>query len=159
MRLTHRPAKEKDIPLICTFPQNQDELFFISPKASYPLNPQVFIEAINHRSDPTVAELDGKVVGFANFYRWKMGGSCYIGNVIIAPFARGVGTGQYLIEQMINIAFLKHKASEVIVSCFNQNIAGLLFYPKLGFSPYEIEERKDKQGNQVALIHMRLQRQ
>lgn len=73
MPLTHRPAKEEDIPQICTFPQNQDELFFISLKASYPLNPQLFIEAINHRSDPTVVEFDGKVVGFANFYRWKMG--------------------------------------------------------------------------------------
>jgi ribosomal protein S18 acetylase RimI-like enzyme len=87
-----------------------------------------------------------------------MGGSCYIGNVIIAPFARGVGIGKHLIEQMIDIAFFKHQAIEVIVSCFNQNVAGLLFYPKLGFFPYQIEERKDKQGNQVALIHMRLQR-
>lgn len=157
MTLIHRPIKENDIPIICTFPQNQDELFFISPKASYPLNPQLFMEAIKHRSDPTVVELDGNVVGFANFYRWEMGGNCYIGNVIIAPFARGIGIGKYLIEQMINIAFSKYQAIEVIVSCFNQNVAGLLFYPKLGFSPYQIEERKDKQGNQVALIHMRLQ--
>jgi ribosomal protein S18 acetylase RimI-like enzyme len=158
MTLTHRPAKENDIPLICTFPKNHDELFFIAPKVSYPLNPQLFKEAITQRSDPTVVELDGKVVGFANFYRWKIGGSCYIGNVIIAPFARGDGAGQYLMERMINIAFSKHQAIEVIISCFNQNIAGLLFYSKLGFNPYEIEERKDKQENRVALIHMRLRK-
>ena len=61
-------------------------------------------------------------------------------------------------EQMIGLAFSKHQATEVTVSCFNQNIAGLLLYPQLGFKPYIVEERKDKKGNRVALIHMRLPR-
>jgi len=66
--------------------------------------------------------------------------------------------GRYLVEQMIGLAFSKHQAAEVTVSCFNQNVAGLLLYPRLGFQPYAVEERKDKKGNRVALIHLRLLR-
>jgi ribosomal protein S18 acetylase RimI-like enzyme len=41
------------------------------------------------------------------------------------------------------------------ISCFNQNTAGLLLYKKFGFEPFDIEERKDPNGQRTALIHMR----
>lgn len=158
MSLTHRPVAEKDIQLICGFPQSDDELFFLFPKATFPLAPSQLQEAVARRTDSTVVELDGQVVAFANFYRWEVGGCCSIGNVIVSPVARGRGVGRYLIERMMDLAFSKHQATEVTVSCFNQNVAGLLLYPRLGFQPYAVEERKDKKGNRVALIHMRLPR-
>ena len=158
MALTHRPIDENDIQAICSFPQSEDELFFLFPKAAFPLNPSQLQDAIAQRSDSTVVELDGEVVAFANFYRWEAGGCCSIGNVIVSQAARRCGVGHYLIEKMIDLAFLKHQAAEVTVSCFNQNVAGLLLYPKLGFRPYAIEERQDKKGNRVVLIHMRLLR-
>lgn len=158
MALTHRPIDENDIQAICSFPQSEDELFFLFPKAAFPLNPSQLQDAIAQRSDSTVVELDGEVVAFANFYRWEAGGCCSIGNVIVSQAARRCGVGHYLIKKMIDLAFLKHQAAEVTVSCFNQNVAGLLLYPKLGFRPYAIEERQDKKGNRVALIHMRLLR-
>jgi len=34
----------------------------------------------------------------------------------------------------------------------------MLRYPKLGFQPFAVEERQDKNRNRVALIHMRLLR-
>lgn len=159
MSLTHRPVTEKDIQLICGFPQSEDELFFLFPKADFPMTPAQLQGAIAQRSDSTVAEFAGKVLAFANFYHWEAGGCCAIGNVMVSPAARRRGVGKYLIEQMIDLAFTKHQAAEVTVSCFNQNLAGLLLYPKLGFRPYAVEERNDKQGNRVALIHMRLLRQ
>jgi ribosomal protein S18 acetylase RimI-like enzyme len=158
MPLTHRPVAEKDIHVICGFPQSEDELFFLFPKSEFPLTPSQLQDAIAQRADSTVVELGGEVVAFANFYRWEAGGRCSIGNVVVSPAARGRGVGRYLIEQMSGLAFSKHQAAEVTVSCFNQNVAGLLLYPKLGFLPYAIEERKDKNGNRVALIHMRLPR-
>ena len=158
MTLTHRPVDEKDIQVICSFPQSEDELFFLFPNAAFPLAPSQLQDAIAQRSDSTVVEFGGEVVAFANFYRWEAGGCCSIGNVIVSPATRGRGVGHYLIEKMIGLAFSKHQATEVTVSCFNQNIAGLLLYPKLGFQPYGIEERQDKRGNRVALIHMRLPR-
>jgi RimJ/RimL family protein N-acetyltransferase len=156
--LTHRPVAEKDIQVLCGFPQSEDELFFLFPKATFPLSPAQLREAIAQRSDSTVIELGGETVAFANFYRWEVGGSCSIGNVVVSPAVRGCGVGRYLIKQMVAIAFLKHQAAEVTVSCFSPNVAGLLFYPRLGFQPYAVEERKDRNGDSVALIHMRLPR-
>jgi ribosomal protein S18 acetylase RimI-like enzyme len=156
--MTHRPVGENDIPVICGFPQSEDELFFLFPKAAFPLAPTQLQGAIAQRSDSTVVELDGKVVAFANFYRWEPADCCSIGNVIVSPTDRGRGVGRYLIEQMIDLAFSKHQAAEVTVSCFNRNIVGLLLYSKLGFHPYAIEERQDKNGNRIALIHMQLPR-
>ena len=156
MQMNHRSVEEKDIESICGFPQNEDELFFSSPKSKFPLTPSQLLNAIAQRSDSTVVEYNGDVVAFANFYQWESRGRCSIGNVIVSSAARGKGVGRYLIEQMIDLAFSKHKAMEVTVSCFNRNIAGLLFYPKLGFQPFAVEERQDKKGNRIALIHMRL---
>lgn len=156
MPLTHRPVAEQDIQTIVGWPQSEDELFFLFPKATFPLAPSQLRDAIAQRSDSTVVERNGDIVAFANFYRWEPGGRCAIGNVVVAPSARGCGVGRYLMEQMIDLAFSKHRAAEVTVSCFNHNAAGLLFYPQLGFQPYAVEERQDPRGARVALIHMRL---
>ncbi|MHB8179647.1 MAG: GNAT family N-acetyltransferase [Acidithiobacillus ferrivorans] len=105
MPLTHRPVDEKDIQIICGFPQSEDELFFLFPKAEFPLSSSQLRDAIAQRSDSTVVELGGEVIAFANFYRWESGGRCSIGNVIVSPAARGRGVGRYLIEQMIACFF------------------------------------------------------
>ncbi len=47
---------------------------------------------------------------------------------------------------MLRIARDKHQAAQVTLSCFNDNVAGLLLYPKLGFVPFAIEERRNKQS-------------
>jgi catechol 2,3-dioxygenase-like lactoylglutathione lyase family enzyme/predicted GNAT family N-acyltransferase len=154
MRLIHRPAGDKDIPVICGFPQSAEELFFLFPGATYPLTVAQLKDAIAQRSDPTVVEADHKVVGFADFHQWAPGGRCTIGNVIVAPAARGRGIGRCLIQSMIELAHTRHQASEVGIACFNGNIVGLLLYAGLGFRPYAVEERKDYQGNRAALIHM-----
>jgi ribosomal protein S18 acetylase RimI-like enzyme len=156
MPMLHRPVTEQDIQAICEFAQDEQELFFFFPKAQFPLTPAQLHQAISQRADSTVVELAGKVVAFANFYRWETEGRCSIGNVVVAPTARGRGTGRYLMERMIDLALTKYRASEVTVSCFNQNAAGLLLYPKLGFEPFAIEERVAPQGGRVALVHMRL---
>ncbi len=155
MAVAFRPAEDADIPRICTFARNPEELFFFFPAATWPLTHDQLRDSIAQRSDSTVIELDGQVVGFANFYRWEKDGTCTIGNVIVDPEARGLGLGAQLIGQMIEIARSQHQAREVTLSCFNSNVAGLLLYPKLGFVPFAIEERKNKQQERLALIHLR----
>ncbi|APC17512.1 GNAT family N-acetyltransferase [Pseudomonas frederiksbergensis] len=155
MTISFRPVNEQDIPRICSFARNEEELFFFFPAATWPLTHEQLRGSIAQRSDSTVIELDGTVVGFANFYRWTSGGTCTIGNVIIDPEVRANGIGRHLIKHMIAIAQTRHRAAEVTLSCFNTNVAGLLFYPKLGFTPFSIEERQDKQGQRLALIHLR----
>jgi RimJ/RimL family protein N-acetyltransferase len=154
----HRPLEEKDVPVICDMPQSADELFYMFPKAVFPLTPKQLLDAIEQRSDNTVIELNGEVVGFANFSRYDFRGRCSMGNVIITPHARSKGVGRYMIGCMKELAFNKHEASELTASCFNHNVPGLLFYPRLGFKPFSIEERLDKKGARVALIHLRLPR-
>lgn len=153
-----RPAEEPDIPAVCSWPQSEDELFFMYRSAKYPLTPEQLGESIARRSDSTVIEFEHVPAGFANFYRWEVGGICSIGNVIVAPQARGRGVGRLLIEEMVRMAFSMHQASEVTISRFNQNTTGLLLYSKLGFRPYDIEERRDSNQNRAALIHLRLSR-
>jgi RimJ/RimL family protein N-acetyltransferase len=142
--------------LICQFPQNEIELFFMYPKATYPLTYDQLKAAIDQRWESTVVLLDKVVSGFANFYICEPGVNCSIGNVIISPDKRGKGVGKYLVETMVQLAFQNYQAKEVHISCFNQNVAGILLYTRCGFTPFAVEERVDKEGNRVALIHMRL---
>lgn len=155
MHLASRPIEDKDIPVICDFPQGEEELFFMFPKASYPLTPAQLRESVASRTDSTVVERGGEVVGYANLYQCTKGDACFIGNVIVAPNARGGGLGRYLLETMADIARARHQASEVRVSCFNGNAPALLLYARLGFQPFAMEDRKDWKGRRVALIHLR----
>lgn len=154
MSLQHRPVTRDDIPMLCSFPQGASELFYMFPKAHYPLTVAQLAEAIDQRFESTVVELNGALVGFANFYRAEPGGVCCIGNVIVAPNARGQGVASYLVRLMTRIAFERYNACEVQISCFNVNTAGLLLYPRLGFIPYGIEERRAPDGSRVALVQM-----
>nr|WP_321399060.1 GNAT family N-acetyltransferase [uncultured Desulfobacter sp.] len=154
--LEHRPFLNNDLQTICSFPQTKEELYYFYPKATYPLTPEQLQIAIDQRSDSTVVEQNGEVVGFANFYRWK-DRKCCIGNVVVSPSARNRGVAKYLMKAMIQLAEIKHAAIFIEISCFSQNTAGLLLYKKLGFEPFDIEERQAPNGMRVALIHMRHQ--
>lgn len=154
--LSYRPVRDQDISLICQFPLNEIELFFMYPKAIYPLTYDQLKAAIDQRWESTVILLDEAVSGFANFYICEPGVKCNIGNVIIAPDKRGKGVGKYLVETMVQLAVRNYQAKEIHISCFNQNVAGLLLYTLCGFTPFAVEERMDKEGNRTALIHLRL---
>lgn len=156
--LLARPVEERDVPVVCGLPQSAEELFFLYPRAEFPLTPVQLHRAIAERADSTVVERAGEVVAFANFYRAEAAGRCALGNVIVAPSVRGQGVGRFLIGHMIGLAFAKHRASEVLVSCFNRNVAGLLLYATLGFQPFAVEERRTGNGERVALLHLRLPR-
>lgn len=156
--LTYRSVRPEDMPTICSFPQSARELFFLFPKASYPLIPEQLHAAIAERTDATAILRRGEVVGFASFSECVPGAHCSIGNVIVDPRERGAGVGRFVIETMIRIAVEKHAAREVRIACFDENVMGLLLYEKLGFEPCEVEARRDEKGEPVSLIHMRLLR-
>jgi ribosomal protein S18 acetylase RimI-like enzyme len=126
------------------------------PKADYyPLSVQQLEAVVANRSDSTVILLDNEIVGFANFYEVKENDYCSIGNVIVSSHFRNKGIGKYLFETMESIALKKYNVREMHISCFNMNTKGILLYSKLGYIPYEIEERLDKDGRKVALIKMK----
>ncbi len=150
--LSHRPATLDDLPEVVAFPQNADELFFCYPKAVWPLDVEQLAAAMTERRDSTVVLLDGRIAGFANFYQWQQGDSCALGNLMIAPWARGRGVARYLVTTMERLAREQHQASRMRVSCFNANSAGLLLYLALGYALAGLVERRDPQGARVALL-------
>lgn len=77
MILKSRPVTADDIKTICSFALDAQELFYMFPKAQYPLTEAQLSGAIVQRFDSTVVEAGNRVVGFANFYRAETGGVCY----------------------------------------------------------------------------------
>lgn len=154
-KLSFRSAQTSDLEKVCQLPQNREELFFMFPKADYPLSIEQLEAVVANRSDSTVILFDNEIVGFANFYEVKENEYCSIGNVIVSSYFRNKGIGKYLIETLESIALEKYDVREIHISCFNTNTKGILFYSKLGYIPYEVEERLDKDGRKVALIKMK----
>ncbi|WP_445396896.1 GNAT family N-acetyltransferase [Zobellella sp. An-6] len=99
-----REVREDDIPKICKLPKTREELFYCFPRATFPLSEAEVSQGIEKRTDSTVVEVAGRVVAFANFYRWEEG-LCSIGNVVVASDARGSGVGSYLINHMLALGF------------------------------------------------------
>lgn len=151
---SHRDLADKDAEEIVKFPTSEDELFFLFPKADYPLRPEVLVNEAKIRSHPTVVLFEDVLAGYGNFIKADRGNSCSIGNVIVNPQIRRKGVASYLVNTLSSIAFKELNAKSIKISCFNSNTHGLFLYHKLGFSPSSMEVRKKPDGKQVALIHM-----
>ncbi|UTW09382.1 GNAT family N-acetyltransferase [Pseudomonas benzenivorans] len=152
--LSHRAACEADLATVVEFPRSAQELFFSYPRASWPLTVAQLAAAMAERNNSTVALLDGRVAGFANFYQTQANELCALGNLMIAPWARGQGVAHYLIAEMERQAREDFNATLMRASCHNDNAAGLLLYARLGYRARDIVERRDFQGRRVALVQM-----
>ena len=150
-----RPATDDDMTVIAGFPQSEEELYYMFPKASFPLTAKQLAEAKQPRFEATVVECRGAVVGYANFYEAIPGKHCSIGNLVVHPLFRNQGVATFLIVTMEQLARQKYAASEVHISCFNPNTNGLLLYTKLGYKPYDIERRLKHNGDPIALVEMK----
>lgn len=150
--ISFHPIKEEEINLICKLPNSEEELYFMFPKASYPLTYDQLKEAVDLRSDSTVIEFNGELAGFANFYEAVPNDHCSLGNVVVNPNFRGCGVAKFLVDTMENIAKQKYNAKELHISCFNTNTPGILLYTKLGYKSTEIEQRTDYSGRKIAFI-------
>ena len=149
-----RPLQDADLMEVCRLRRDADELFFMSPSASFPLHPDALRQSLIRREAPTVLVQHERVCGFANFYRWQQGGDCAIGNVIVAAHARGQGLASSLVSYMRELALSQYQARSLSIACFNTNAAALLLYTKLGFVPHAVEPRSGLAGERLALIHM-----
>ncbi len=153
--VSFRPATPRDYPAICGLTDSEAELFRIYPRGRYPLTPQQIEKLARERIALTVAEdAAGHIIGFANLYDHAPGRWAFIGNLIIATPQRGKGLGKALLTHMIAIAFEELALPEVRISVFADNTAALLLYRSVGFTPYDIEERKTPQGEHAALVHL-----
>ena len=155
---SNRQLKKSDAKIICRFPQSEEEIFYMFPRANYPLDPEQLITVAEERKCPTVVNLGKAIVGYGNFFHAEFGDHCSIGNVIVNPVYRRKGVATYLVKNLVEIAFTEFKAKYVKISCFNHNTAGLLLYKKIGFSPVDLEQRQSHEGKVIAVIHLHLKR-
>ncbi len=155
MQLTLRPLLSEDLAAIAQFPRNPRELFWMFPNAQWPLTPEQLAATAEQRIDPTTLLIDGVPAGYANLFHCEPGVSCEIGNIIVDPTRRGQGLGRALVTYMIERAFTAYRVPRVEIACFGDDHAGLLLYNRLGCVPYGVEERRDPQGERVALIRLR----
>lgn len=153
--LAFRPVHDADLPHICSFARSAEELYFLAPRAHFPLDVDQLATSIAQRSDSSVVYRGDQVLAFANIYKREQG-ACYVGNVTVAPQARRQGVARFLMQQMARLASERYAASELRVSCFNSNTAGLLLYSRLGYTPFALEERLDNRQQPIVLIHLRL---
>lgn len=135
----HRKLETRDLEAICTFPQSEEELLFMSPRFVYPLTSDQIIGLAKDRFEPTVIidKQTEKVVAYANIYKDEDG--FWLGNVVVSPEYRGQGASQYLIQVMMDKAKNLLKLEQLKLVCHNTNSRGLAFYSKLGFKPYDVK--------------------
>ena len=149
-----RAATEQDYPAIVRLLSSKADLFRVYPKGQHPFTVDQLRALARCREALTVVAHQGEVLGFANLYKVKLGESAFIGNVIVAPQARGQGLGRLLVSYMAQQAICQFQVKDVRISVFNDNTAAILLYSALGFVPHAVERRQNPQGQLVALIHM-----
>lgn len=159
MAVTIRGAVPDDYPAICRLIPDEEELFWVYPKGSYPLTVDQLEKLIARRMEPTVLLAEGEVAGFGNFYRYREGKSVFIGNVVVDRARRGRGLGKEIVRHLAALAFQKYGLPRVRISVYSRNEPALLLYGSLGFKPYAMEAQKDFRGEPVALLHLGLRRE
>lgn len=152
-----RDVTGEDFKVIASFPQNQEELFYMYPKGIHPLTADQLADAASERYSATVITLSNNVVGYSNLYDVTEGNECWIGNLIVSPNSRGIGAGTFLVQTMIRRAAEEHKVKQVKLICHNINTSALLLYYKLGFRPYDMKTMEDYNHRQLAGIKMSIE--
>lgn len=148
-------AKEEQYNDIARLAASPEELFSFCATGSYPWDKKQIEETAKARKSLTVCNIAGQVVAFSNLYNVVPGESAFIGNVIVGEDFKGQGIGKGLIKHMIEVCKEDYDAVPHL-SVFNFNTRALLMYSKLGFEPYSVAKHISPQGENVALIHMRL---
>ena len=126
--LSNRILQVSDAEIIAKFPSSEEELFYMFPKASYPLAPEDLLKESESRFYPTVALSNQEIAGYGNFIHAENGNFCSIGNIIVNPIMRKTGVASYLVKTLERVAFEQLNVKFIKISCFNGNTAGLLLY-------------------------------
>lgn len=156
MILTHRISTDEDLQSIVQLPEDKISLFYMFPKATFPLTIEQLKEVINNRFDTTVFLLDDQIIGYANIYFYADEKEPYIGNVILSKDYRGKGLGKEIVKTMIHKAVSNHDTHRVNIAVFKSNISVCNLYKSLGFKEYKTEIRIDFEGNKQELVFMGL---
>jgi ribosomal protein S18 acetylase RimI-like enzyme len=155
--ISHKDLTKDDLETICSFPQNTEELFYISPKFEYPLTPDQILKLSENRASPTVI-IDSKFnkpIAYVNLYDLNNeDSSCCLGNVIVSQEYRGKGISEYLINTMMDKAINEHGLRKMKLYCHNTNTRALIFYCKQGFKPCRNKLILNQENKKIVAIEM-----
>lgn len=97
-----------------------------------------------------VAEVDGQIVGFANFSKVKEEGEVELGAIYLLPEYQGKGVGTALLNEGIANA---HDATKVFINVEKENEKGVNFYKAKNFKTVA-EFEDDLEGHITIMIRM-----
>ena len=157
--LEYRRAGADDYPAITKLIKTPEELFRVYPAGSYPFTLEQVNQLALVRMELTVATIRNQVVGFGNLYGYEPNQHVFLGNLVVDQSNRGQGIGRGIIQYLLKQVFYKYRLLEARISVFSDNTPALLLNTKLGFEPYQVEQRKNYNQDRVALLHMRMDRE
>ncbi|WLR55567.1 GNAT family N-acetyltransferase [Mesobacillus subterraneus] len=102
------------------------------------------------RSIVYVAEVEGKVIGFANYSKVRDGGKVELAAIYIYPEFQGKGIGNALIQQAVKELI---GIKEIYINVEKDNKIGMNFYEAKGF---EIVKESDSEFNGHILKQVRM---
>lgn len=142
--IRNRKTKVDDLHQIVTFPQNDQETFYLFT-VTQTLDFDILKSFYDKRFGSTSFSLNREVVGYANFYRYKADPKevIYLGNVIIDYKHRGLGYSKKMIEVMSIKAQNEFDATELRLAVFCNNTSAYALYIKMGFEVIDVEDRKN----------------
>ena len=139
--VTVRPARPRDLPVVVSIEQTS----FGDPWAPAAFAPLVDNPAVHF----VVAEGDGAVVGY--LVAWFAADEGEIGNVAVAPEARGHGVGRLLVDAAL--AEAAHRgAATVYLEVRESNAVARRLYAGLGFAEVGRRRRYYRQPAEDALV-------
>ncbi len=95
-------------------------------------SPQALKAALNQAAYATVAEIEGRLVGYQISTASAFGG--HLARLAVAPAAQGLGIGQSLVADLIQ-AFLVRGINRITVNTQADNLRSQRLYTRLGFRP------------------------
>lgn len=155
---SYRSLINDDLKDVSSFPQSDEELFYVSPQFKYPLTPDQIVKLLENRYEPTVIvhKESNQIVAYANLYNYK-DDECWLGNVIVSKSFRGQGASSYLLETMIMKAKSIYRVKNLLLSCHSTNSRGLAFYHKHGFKPIDMRITNLEYEKRMITIQMKLE--
>ena len=106
----------------------------------------------NPDMDYAIAEIDGKMAGFAGL--WRVAGEGHINNVAVAPEYRGRGIGTEIIKKLIDDA-RKAGIREFTLEVRIANAAAIALYEKFGFRKEGVRKGYYQDNGEDAVIMWR----
>lgn len=123
--------------------------------AEWPYRVQILREQLAAQHSAVVLFHHSVLVGVAYFDQVELHGRCSIAQVLVAPDRRLQGYGRELVAVMRQRARERYRARELRVSCFSDNVSGLLFLRRLGFEPCDLQAEVLSEGQVAARIIMK----